>query len=210
MNKTIVRAIVAGLAAGLLVGSSALAQSKATKKSLDGVNAVIKEMTKGREQVQGALDALDALNKPGANLSKEYEKFTKNVASMAKTKDRVSARVEDMNSRRDAYLKEWHKQSESVSDPEIQALMESRREEVKRILDSSKPTRDAARDAFGPFLSSLQDIDKMLSVDLSPTGVQAAATITQSAVSNGTSVLAGLDAFLGSLTQIRDQLSPKT
>jgi len=209
MKRVMLMVPAFALAAGLLVGSSALAQSKATQKSIDGVNAVIKEMTKGRTQVQDALDALEALNKPGANLTKEYSKFTKNVEAMTKTKEKVSSRIEDMNSNRDAYLDEWQKKIKDVSDPEIQALMESRREQVKSIFDSSKPAREAARDAFGPFLTNLQDIDKLLSVDLSATGVQSAATFTQSAVSNGKSVLAGLDAVIGSLTQVSDQISPK-
>ncbi len=209
MKNSIVRAIVAGIAFGLVFDSLAVAQSKATQKSVDSVDAVIQEMTKGRNQVQHALDALEALNEPGANLTKEYSKFTKNVEAMAKTKEKVSSRMEDMSSRRDAYLGEWQKKIKDVSDPEIQALMESRREQVKSLFDSSKPAREAARDAFGPFLSDLQDIDKLLSVDLSATGVQSAATITQSAVTNGKSVLAGLDALIESLTHVRDQISPK-
>jgi DUF2959 family protein len=197
-----------GIAACLAFGSLVFAQSSATKKSVEGVNTVIKEMTKGRDQVAAALDSLEALGKPGANMSKEYGRFTKSVAALTKSKERVMARVEDMNSRRDAYLASWHKQTKSVNNPEIKALMESRRQQVEQLFDSSKPSREAARNAFGPFLTDLQDIDTMLSVDLSPSGVQSAMTFTQNAVSNGQTVLAGLDASLQALTQVHDQLSP--
>lgn len=200
---------VVGLAACLAFGPLLFAQSSATKKSVESLNIVIQEMTKARNQVQAALDALEALGKPGSNMTKEYGRYTKNVAALTKSKERVTARVDDMNSRRDAYLGSWQKQAKSVNNPEIKALMESRREQVERIFDSSKPSREAARDAFGPFLTSLQDIDKMLSFDLSASGVESAASFSQSAVTNGQSVLAGLDASLASLTEVRDQISPK-
>ena len=209
MNSTIVRTLMLGLAASLVPGPLVVAQSKATRTSVESLNTVIKEMTKGRDEVQGALDALEALNKPGANLTKEYGRFTKNGEAMAKTKDQISSRADDMNSRRDASLDEWQQKTKSVTNPEVKAVMESRREQVKQLLDSSRPAREAARDAFVPFLSNLQDIDKLLSVDLSPAGIEAAASFTQGAVTHGKSVVAGLDAFLGSLTQVRDQLSPK-
>lgn len=210
--RTMIRARVLPLAASLVLvlvaGSLASAQSKTAKKSVESLDSVIRETAKGRDQVHAALQSLDALGS-GGSLTKSYAKFTRNVAAMAKTKDRVVYRVDDMNARRDAYLDEWHKKAKSVNSPEIQAHMEVRREEVKRVLDSSRSAREAARDAFLPFLTNLQDIDKLLSVDLSPTGVQAAAPITESAVRNGNAVLAGLDSLLASLTRVRDQISPK-
>jgi hypothetical protein len=195
--------------AGLAFAPIAWAQSKAATAAVDSVGAVIKEMTKGREQVQAALDALDVLHTEGANLRKQYASFSKNVDAMAKTKDRVVARIDDMGARRDAYLQDWQKKIKGVSSPEIQAHMEARRAEVERILDSSRPAREAARDAFLPFLANLQDVDKLLSLDLSPAGVEAAASFTESAVASGKSVLTALDAFLGSLEAVEQQISPR-
>jgi len=206
---TVNRLVGIAILSGLVWMPAAHAQSKAATQSVDSLNAVIKEMTKGRDQVQAALDSLHALNADGANLTKDFNNFSKNVSAMAKTKDRVAARLTDMSARQEAYLEEWQKKMKSVSSPEIQEHMESRREDVKKVLESSKPAREAARDAFLPFLTNLQDIDRMLSVDLSPSGVAASASITESAVTNGKSVLSGLDAFLASLTQVRDEVSPK-
>ena len=209
-RSSLVAAAIALVATGLVLGPVARAQSKSATQSVDSLNKVLTEATKVRKQVQAALDSLLALSSGGtSDLTKDYKTFSKNVAGMTQTAEKVKARVEDMQQRREAYLDEWQKKMKSVSSPDIQAHMTERAKEVKRILESSQPEREAARDAFRPFMTNLQDIDKLLSVDLSAAGVTAAAPIAEDALANGNIVLQRLDAFIGSLTRVRDQISPK-
>ena len=187
-----------------------VAQSKASTKSVDSLNAVIKELQKARGQVQSAMDSLNALTAGGdANLTKNYNNFAKHVAGLNKTKETASARAEDMKARREAYLAEWQKKSQEVTSPEIQAHMQARAEEVKKVFESMQPSAQALREAFPTFLTELNDIQKMLSFDLSAAGVQSAAPIGQKAVADGNTILTSLDSMLTTLTGIRDQVAPK-
>ena len=216
INRRTSSRVLAALAVSIVIGLlatavPAMAQSKNSAKSVESLNAVLKEVQKGRDQVQGAMDALTALSSGGdSNLSKNYSTYSKQVSALVKTKESVSARAEDMKTRREAYLAEWQEKSKEVTSPEIQAHMQARAEEVKAVFDSLQPAGEALRENFPPFLTELQDIQKMLSVDLSASGVAAAAPIGQKAVGHGTTVLQSLDTYLTTLTKIRDQISPKT
>ncbi len=202
--------IACAIVAALFV-SPALAQSKASAKAVDALGAVVKEVTEVRGQVQGAMDSLNALTSGDPkNLTKNYKAFSKNVEDMAKSQQTTAARAEDLKSRREAYLAEWQKKSEEVTNPEIQALMQQRAEAVKATFETLQPAAQAAKAAFPPFLSDLQDIQKLLSVDLSPSGVAAAAPIGQKAVANGAIVLQSIDSVLTTLNKIEAEVSPKT
>jgi hypothetical protein len=208
-NRLLTAAVLA-FVFGMLVAVPAVAQSKASTKSVDSLSAVLKEVQKGRDQVQRAMDALSALTSGGdANLAKNYKTYTKEVDGMTKTAETTKARAEDMKTRREAYLAEWEKKKQEVTSPEIQAHMQARAEQIKATFEGLQPAGDALREAFPPFLTELQDIQKLLSVDLSASGVAAAAPIGQKAVEHGNVVLQSLDTYLSTLTQIRDQVAPK-
>ena len=66
----------------------------------------------------------------------------------------------------------------------------------------------AAREAFPPFLSHLQDIQRMLSVDLSQSGVAAATPIANKTVDEGKSIIGSLDTMISALTELKAQISP--
>ena len=193
-----------------LVALPVAAQSKASTKSVESLNAVLKQIQKGRGEVQAAMDSLKALSSGGeTNLTKNYNTFTKSVEKLNKTRETALARAEDMKSRREAYLAEWQKKSQEVTNPEIQAHMQQRAEAVKQTFEGLQPAGDALREAFPPFLSDLNDIQKMLSVDLSASGMTAAKPIGDKAVANGNIILQSLDTYISTLTQIRDQVAPK-
>jgi len=209
--KRIATTVAAAIVVGLLVAAvPAQAQSKASSQSVDSLNAVIKEVQKGRDQVKRAIDALNALIGSSENLSKNYKAFSKEVNGVTKTYKTATARVEDMNARRDAYLQEWQKKLTEVSNPEIQAHMQAREAEIKATFEGKQAAGEAIKEAFPPFLSDLQDIQKLLSLDLSADGVAAATPIAEKAVANADIILQGTDAYLAALTQIRDRVAPQS
>ena len=202
--------LLVALVIGSLVALPAAAQSKASAKSVESLNSVLKAIEKGKGEVQAAMDSLKALTSGGdANLTKNYNTFTKNVQKLNKTRESAVARAEDMKSRREAYLAEWQKKSAEVSNPEIQAHMQQRADAVKATFEGLQPAGEALREAFPPFLSDMNDIQKMLSVDLSASGMTAAKPIADKAVANGNIILQSLDTYLTTLTKIRDEVSPK-
>jgi hypothetical protein len=188
----------------------ALAQSKASVKSVDSLNAVIKEVQRIRDQVQGSMDALQALTSgQAADLAKNYKAFAKYVDGAAKNQATAQKRAEELKANREEYLQEWQKKLEAVNNPDVRAHMEERKAQVAKVFESVQPSAQAVREAFPAYMSDLKDIQQMLSVDLSQSGVAAAAPIATKAVGNGTTVINNLDTLLSNLTQIRDQVSTK-
>lgn len=193
----------------LLTPTVTFAQSKSSAKSVDSLRSLIKETTKLRDQVQGAIDSLSALTSgEGAKLPKHFKAYSKHVRKMAKTQKATRKRIADLQASREDYLQDWNRQLESVNNAEVKANMQERQQEVRKTLESARPAGEAALEAFSPFLSDLQDIQRMLSLDLSQSGVTAAAPIAAKAIGEGNPTTAGLDALITALTEIKTQVSP--
>lgn len=209
-NRASIFALLSLVAAALsLIPTDVFAQSKASKKSVESVGSVIKEVTHIRDQVHAAIGSLTALTSgEDAKLRKHFKAYSKSVNKMSKAQKSVKDRVEDMQVRRAAYRQEWEKEMEAVQNPDIKAHMQQRKEEVGRTMDRAQPAAQAAREAFPPFLQNLQDVQKMLSVDLSRSGVAAATPIAHKAIDEGNGIIASLDTMISALSELKAQISP--
>jgi hypothetical protein len=112
-----------------------------------------------------------------------------------------------MQERREDYRQEWEKEMEAVSSPEIKAHMLQRQQEVRRTLERAQPPLQEARETFPPFLTNLQDIERMLSVDLSRSGVESATPIARKAVDEGNTIMGALDTLISVLTDVKAKVS---
>jgi hypothetical protein len=73
-----------------LFPTGAFAQGKAAKKSVDSLGAVIEEGTWIREQVHGAIEALDAMtSNDDANLRKRFNDYSKCVERLTKAEKTI-------------------------------------------------------------------------------------------------------------------------
>ena len=206
----VLNVVLASLAAATLsfFPSDALAQARASKKSVDSLGSVIKEVTRIRDEVRGATGSLSELTAGDqAKLAKHFKAYSKHVKKMAKAQTTTRRRVEDMQARRDAYRQEWEEEMDAVTSPEIKAHMQERKQEVGRTFDRAQPPLQTAREAFTPFLAHLQDIERMLSVDLSRSGVSAATPIAQKAMGEGSTIISALDTLISVLSEVKAQVS---
>jgi hypothetical protein len=115
----------------------------------------------------------DLVNQPAADLRPQYKAFVFNLGVVEDAgKEIVDARIE-LGQKGKAYFAEWDAQLAQIKNEDIKARSQSRKDEVAQQLQAIKKSYAEAEVAYRPFLSGLKDVQKYLSVDLTPDGVAA-------------------------------------
>lgn len=110
---------------------------------------------------------------PQADLRPQYKEFVFNLAVVEDAgKEIVDARLE-LGQQGKAYFAEWDAQLALIKNEAIKARSQSRKNEVALQLQAIKKSYAEAEVVYRPFLSGLKDVQKYLSVDLTPGGLAA-------------------------------------
>lgn len=115
----------------------------------------------------------DLVNKPQVDLRPVYKEFVFDLAVLEDAaKEIVDARIE-VGQQGKAYFAEWDAQLAQIKNEDIRARSQSRKNEVAQQLQAIKRSYAEAEVAYRPFMAGLKDVQKYLSVDLTPDGVAA-------------------------------------
>ncbi len=125
-------------------------------------------------EIDKTLTALGNLvNQPAADLRPQYKEFVYNLAVMEDAgREIVDARIA-LGQEGKAYFAEWDAQLAQMKNEDIRARSQSRKNEVAQQLQAVKKSYAEAEVVYRPFLSGLKDVQKYLSVDLTPGGLTA-------------------------------------
>jgi len=207
MAHAILKALSAG-ALGILLPFAGCAtnksgQAKEVTKTVTSMQTTRQELAKAQVRVDDALAAMDRLGVAApAELPKTYRTFTREVSQTVGQAGTARRRADQMSERWQDYIAGWGKESEQFSTPELRAQAAERRQTVRQNYDR---LRDAARvleQAYQPFLTQLRDIQKALSLDLTPAGVQAAQPAFQRAHQSGADLKQAIVDFMVQIDQV--------
>jgi hypothetical protein len=115
----------------------------------------------------------DLVNRPAADLRPQYKAFVLNLAAAEDAGREVEDARMDLGQQGKAYFAEWDAQLAKIKNEDIKARSQSRKHEVAQQLQAIKKNYAEAEVIYRPFMSSLKDVQKYLSVDLTPDGVTA-------------------------------------
>ena len=168
-------------------------------------------------QIDATLESLNNLiQKPQTDLRPQHELFAANVAKLESSAKEVADARKSMAERQKEFFARWDEQLAQLQNEDIKARSQSRKDEVMRKMTAIKLNYTEAETAFKPFMSSLKDMEKYLSVDLTPGGIAAmkdsAAKATQEAAPLKESIAKVAEAFkeLGvSMSSVAPQQQPQ-
>lgn len=188
--------------------TSAPDRSKRTATTLD---ALQQNSTRARLQTDSVAASLDALlNAPSDHLRAAYDKYDGDVAKMKEYASAIRDNDSDLQKNSDSYLKNWQKDAASVSNPELRALAEQRRDEIATKYRTMSTSWAGAAQSFTSFLRDLDDIRKVIGNDLTPTGQATVknTALAQNVKSEGAQVAQSLQAAEQSIADFRAQITP--
>ena len=205
----LIRGVV--VACGVAVGVAGVAcssnsggggRSEESQKAVVSLKDTRGELTKAKADVNDAIVAMDKLTAQGANLPQAFQQYTVAVKDVQAAGDKARARATAMRENGRNYIQKWEKESEAMQSPELRAGAAARRQRIRDNYEQITATGRSVRDAYQPFLRNLQEIQRALSQDLTPAGVDSAKLAIDKAKADGTALNERLDALIAQLDEV--------
>jgi hypothetical protein len=176
----------------------------------ESIDAVVSEMKNVQGGVDKALAALDALvSKPSDDLKGQYDAYSQSVAALDGHAKAVVDRAAAMKARGQEYFKGWEETSASLSSDEMRTYSEERRAKLSAAYEGIQTKTSEAKEEFGPFITSLKDIQSYLGLDLTTTGLQSVGDLAKKATSQGADLKESIDAVVKDLETVKGVLAQK-
>jgi chromosome segregation ATPase len=188
--------------------SSSGGQAKESTKAVQGLQESQAQLQKAQTEIDKAIAALDQLSSGQGDLKKSFENYSKAVADVEAAGDKARARWQNMQARQKEYVAKWQSELETIENPEVRASLEQRRAKIRDDFDKIKATAQGVRDAYKPFLSDLKEIQKGLSLDLSPAGVTGMKPAMAKAKTEGQTLKQEISELQTELASIAGQMGP--
>jgi len=172
----------------LATGCASTGNDKAasTAKSLTKSSHMI---VKGSMLIDQTLAKLnDLVSNPNPDLRKQFDAFNSSVNELGSTALAVACQAKEMKSKGADYFENWDKETAQIRNEDIRHRSEVRQHEVAANFAHISQQYDETKTAFEPFMSSLRDVQKFLSTDLTAGGLVAVKEIAAKATKDAVPV----------------------
>lgn len=182
-------------------------------KAASSLQVMQDNSSKARAQIDTVIASLDALMMaPADRLRETYDRYDRDVRQMNEYADDMRENDADLRENGNNYLAQWQRDASNVSDPELRALSEQRRNEIVRSSQNMRSTVTEAAGSFDAFLRDINDIKKVMGNDLTATGQSDVrrTTVAQTARSEGARVKAMVYRAEQAIEGFRSQITPSS
>ncbi len=180
-------------------------------KAASSLDVMQQNSAKTRDQIDTVLSSLDTLlEAPAERLRETYDRYDKDVKKMNQYADAIRENDRDLRKNGNTYLAQWQRDASDVSDPELRAIAEQRRDQIARSTESMRASLTSAAGSFESFLRDVNDIQKVIGNDLTPTGQARVkqTAVAQSARSEGARVKSSIYEAEQAIERLRSQITP--
>lgn len=182
-------------------------RSVKTSKSIKHVDTEIRQMMVQIDATAVSLDKLVTAGK--ADPKKSFDSYSKNVAKLEKEGTRVVKRLDEMKLDSREYFEEWEKEGDSFKNKEIRELSEERRSKLAGVYAQVPAASAGVKGSYNAYLSDLKEIQKYLSNDLTPSGIEGVTPVAQKSVQDLEQLKASLRPIIAALDEINAELYHK-
>lgn len=183
-----------------LPGCATTGMDRATKTT-DTMQVLQNDYRQASIQISATNKSLASLILPTqADTSKAYDVYTKDVKKMEDLGNRLNQHTEKMQNQRDAYFSEWES---SYANPDIQKLSEQRRIEMRAVYAKIPEASVGVKGALQSYLADTTEIQRYLSNDLTPQGIESIRPIARRAIMDGDRVQESIRSLLIAVDQAK-------
>jgi chromosome segregation ATPase len=197
----------------LLLGTAAFLGGCATTgmdrsvKASNSIKEVDREIRKMSVQIDVTAASLYTLVNTGKpDLKKSFKSFTDNLADLDKEGTKVLKRVEEMKVRNKEYFEEWEKEGDAFTNSEIRELSTERRNRLAEIYARVPAAASGIKGTYHAYLTDLKEIQKFLSTDLTPKGIEAITPVANKSVQDMDSLKMSLQPVIAALDEIKAEM----
>ena len=176
-------------------------------KTSNSIRDVDSEIRKMMVQIDLTAASLDALVSPGVtDLKKPFDNYSDNVAKLESEGERVLKRLDEMKVNSKEYFGEWEKQGDTFTNSDIRELSEERRSKLAGIYAQVPAAGVGIRGSYHAYLTDLKEIQKYLSNDLTPKGIEGITPVANKSVQDLDSLKSSLRPVITALDEIQAEL----
>jgi len=195
------------LGTATFLGACATTGMDRSVKTTNSIKDLDSELKKMIVQVDATDSSLTALVSPGkTELKKPFEAFTKNLAKLESEGKKVDKRIAEMRSNSTEYFAEWEKQGDTFTHQEMRELSAERRNNITAIYAQVPAAAAGVRGKYLEYLSDLKEVQKYLSTDLTPKGVETITPTARKAVQDLSSLKESIKPVVSAMDQIMAEL----
>jgi hypothetical protein len=196
----------------VVLGTASGCASKGYLKAQDTSNSLAtaaNQVEAARQHLAHTEAALSTLvNQPPTDLRGSFERYQKAVDALERAVGAVNTEADHMQREGQKYFATWDAQLAAIQNENIRARSAGRQQEVARQFAAMQQQYLAVRQQFVPLLSRLRDIQRLLSVDLTPTGIRTAQDFATSAQGDAAMLRQTLDQLAASFRALSGSLAP--
>lgn len=178
-----------------------------SEKASNSIRDVDSEIRKFIVQIDATAASLESLVLPGQpDLKSSFDNYSKEVRNLEKDGTRVLKRMDEMKASSHVYFSEWEKQGEVFTNPEIRQLSEQRRSELAEIYARVPAAGTGIRGSYNSYITDLKEIQKYLSNDLTPKGIEGITPTAKNSIQGLESLKKSLGPVISALDEIKNEL----
>jgi predicted nuclease with TOPRIM domain len=206
-SRTLVFFALLLLATAAFLGGCATTGMDRSVKASNSIKEVDSEIRKMVVQIDVTAASLDSLVIPGqVDLKKPFEKYSDNLVKLDKEGNKVLKRTEEMKARNTEYFAEWEKQGDAFTNPEIRELSAERRIKLAEIYARVPAAGYGVKGNYHAYLTDLKEIQKFLSTDLTPKGVESITPVVNKSIQDLDALKQSLKPVIAALDEIKAEL----
>jgi hypothetical protein len=206
-TETSVSTAALALVVGLLTAGCATQGYKKADQTGINLQNFRKDIVEFKQALDASLARLNEVSEAAAtNPRPAFEAYSKSLAQLGSVSRRADKRAQTLQTQGQAYFQQWQRELETISNPEIRQVAQERKEQQKQLFDRLEPAVKQMWTHYEPLFSDLQDLRKMLSHDLTQSGIQAASGLIRKNTELGSNVQSDLDQVARELGVISDGL----
>ena len=192
--------------APFLGGCATTGMDRSTKAS-NSIQSEDQEIRKLIVQIDATGGSLDSLMVVGApDLKKPFDAYSKNLDQLDSEGKRTIKRMDDMKARNTAYYAEWEKQGDTYTNPQIRELSDERRVKLAAIYAQVPEAGVGIKGAYNAYLIDLKEIQRYLSNDLTPKGLDAIAPVASKSIQDREALKTSFVPLLAALDAIHAEM----
>jgi DUF2959 family protein len=204
-SRTFFAMLLLGTAAFLSgCATTGMDRSVKTSNSIQEVDSEIRKMIVHIDVTGTSLDLLVVAGNP--NLKKSFNTYSDNLAKLESEGKRTLKRIEEMKLRSKEYFAEWEKEGDTFTNPQIRELSEERRNKLATLYAQVPAAGVGIKGSYNAYLTNLKEIQRYLSNDLTPKGVEAIAPVAQKTVQDREDLKESLKPVVYALDEIKAEL----
>jgi len=166
-------------------------------------------LTQASTQIDATLKSMNSLSTAsGADVTNKYKEFSSNLKKLQSMAEKAKSRSAQATAQREEYLKQWQASQSQIQNESLKAASQARRDELMPKIEAIKTSLGSAKDAFGPFMQDLKDLNLYLANNLNPQGIAGASELMTKSTEAGGTVKTSIQAGQAAIKDLAGAISP--